>query len=78
MAANYRAAGRARSHKEFVSKLGVANEEADEAVFWIEHIESTYLGSGLKIDRLKSEAQELRAIIARSYATARRRKGAKD
>ena len=74
-AANYRAAGRARSHKEFVSKLGLANEESDEAVFWLEHIGSTSLGLGLAIEGLQSEAKELRAIIARSYATARRRKG---
>ena len=77
-AANYRAAGRARSRKEFVAKLGVANEEADETVFWLEHIGSTSLGNGLKIDALQSEAKELRAIIARSYATARRGKPSKE
>lgn len=36
--ANYRAAGRARSPREFAAKMGVVNEEADETVFWFEHI----------------------------------------
>jgi four helix bundle protein len=72
-AANYRAAGRARSRKEFVAKLGVANEEADETVFWLEHVAGTVLGTGFNLQPLQSEARELRAIIARSYATAKRR-----
>jgi four helix bundle protein len=69
-AANYRAAGRARSRKEFVAKLGVVNEEADEAVFWLEYIESATNGEEHK--RLLAEARELRAIFAAAYATARR------
>ena len=36
MAANYRAVGRARSKAEFVAKLGIVLEEADETVFWLE------------------------------------------
>ena len=76
-AANYRAAGRARSRKDFVSKLGIANEEADETVYWLEHIGATSLGNGLRLDHLHAEARELRAIIARSYATAKRRSGGK-
>jgi len=36
MAANYRAVGRARSRAEFIAKLGVVIEEADETVFWLE------------------------------------------
>ena len=71
-AANYRAAGRARSSKEFVAKLGLANEEADESVYWLEFIARTVLGSGLELAALRGEAGELRAIIAKSYATARR------
>jgi four helix bundle protein len=76
-AANYRAAGRARSRKEFVSKLGIANEEADESVYWLEHIAGTALGNGFDLKSLEREARELRAIIARSYATAKRRSGGK-
>jgi four helix bundle protein len=71
-AANYRAAGRARTPKEFTSTLGVANEEADETVYWLDYIENTGLGAGLDLAPLRREAIELRAIIAASYATARR------
>jgi four helix bundle protein len=76
-AANYRAAGRARSRKEFLSKLGIANEEADESVYWLEHIAGTALGNGFNLKSLEREARELRAIIARSYATAKRRNSGK-
>jgi four helix bundle protein len=41
VAANYRAAGRARSKAEFISKLGVVIEEADETVFWLEFLADT-------------------------------------
>jgi four helix bundle protein len=36
MAANYRAAGRSRSKADFISKIGIVVEEADETVFWLE------------------------------------------
>ncbi len=36
VASNYRAAQRARSKKEFIAKIGIAEEEADETVFWLE------------------------------------------
>ena len=74
-AANYRSAGRARSRKEFVAKLGLANEEADETVYWLEHIAATSLGADLDLTALQSESRELRAIIAASYASARRGQG---
>jgi four helix bundle protein len=70
-AANYRASGRARSRKEFVAKLGVVNEEADEAVFWLEYLGGVQCGAGAEHDRLHAEARELRAIFAAAYATAR-------
>jgi four helix bundle protein len=70
-AANYRAAGRARSSKEFVAKLGLANEESDECVYWLDFIANTALGQNLDLSALRTEAAELRSIIAKSYATAR-------
>ena len=76
-ASNYRAAGRARSKKEFTSKLGIANEEADETVYWLDYIANTALGRGLDLLPLQREAKELRNIIAASYATARRNQGGK-
>jgi len=70
VAANYRAACRARSRAEFIAKLGVANEESDETVFWLSTIEQSGLHRGPEMDRLLQEATELRAIIARSRGTA--------
>jgi four helix bundle protein len=69
--ANYRAAGRARSKAEFVAKMGIVMEEADETVFWIEClVESGIVKSDLLTDLL-SEANELLAIFAPSQRTAR-------
>ena len=70
--ANYRAAGRARSKAEFISKIGIVVEEADETVFWIEClIESGIIKPDLLADLL-SEANELIAIFAASQRTARK------
>jgi four helix bundle protein len=74
-AANYRASGRARSRKEFVAKLGIVNEESDEAVFWLEVMRDAQIGNCTEVGRLLPEAKELRAIFAASYATARRNRG---
>ena len=69
--ANYRAAGRARSKAEFVAKMGIVAEEADETVFWIEClVESGIVKSELLTDLLP-EANELLAIFAASQRTAR-------
>jgi four helix bundle protein len=70
VASNYRAACRGRSRAEFIAKLGVANEESDEAVFWLWTLERSGLATGREVDRLLQEATELRAIIARSRSTA--------
>ena len=70
--ANYRAAGRARSAAEFSAKMGIVLEEADETVFWLEcMIEAGIVRQELLQDLLK-EANELVAIFAASYRTARR------
>ena len=74
-AANYRASGRARSRAEFVAKLGIVNEESDEAVYWLEVMRDAQLGDRNEVGLLLPEAKELRAIFAASYATARRNRG---
>jgi four helix bundle protein len=74
-AANYHAARRARSRAEFIAKLGIAAEEADETENWCgvlanAHIVSTT--SGLKeLDWLADESRQLRAILVASVRTAR-------
>jgi four helix bundle protein len=70
VAANYRAACRARSKPEFIAKLGVVEEEADESAFWLELIMETNLLSASKVEPLLSEASEIVAIMASSKKTA--------
>lgn len=73
VAANYRAACRGRSKAEFIAKLGIVEEEADESAFWLEVIiESNLLKENLVSDLLR-EASELTAIMASSKITARKR-----
>lgn len=70
VAANYRAACRARSKIEFVAKLGTVEEEADETAFWLELIVEGSLIDAKQIGPLLKEATELVAITAASRKTA--------
>jgi four helix bundle protein len=70
-AMNYRACGRGRSTREFVAKLGLVVEEADETAGWLELIERADLAAGPELQALRTEASELVAIFAASYRTAR-------
>jgi four helix bundle protein len=65
------AAGRSRSKPEFVAKIGVVIEEADETVFWLEMLVESGLISLQKLVNLQTEANELLAIFAASRRTAR-------
>ena len=70
VAANYRAGCRARSRPEFVAKLGVVEEEADETAFWLELIIETGLLNHKKVTPLLTEAGEIVAMMAASKKTA--------
>ena len=70
VAANYRAACRARSRAEFIAKIGVVEEEADETAFWLELIIDSGLLKDAKIRSLLTEAGELVAIMAASRKSA--------
>jgi four helix bundle protein len=71
VASNYRAACKGRSKAEFVAKLGIVEEEADESAFWLELIiEGSLLKAGL-VQPLLDEANELTRIMASSRITAR-------
>lgn len=70
-AANYRSAGRARSSKDFIAKLGIAEEECDETIFWIELIIEAKLASQEQTQPIKQEASEILAIIVSSIKTAK-------
>ncbi len=73
VAANYRAVCRARSSREFISKMGVVVEEADETVFWLELLVESGIVARPLLDSLLTEANELLAIFAASQRTARAR-----
>jgi four helix bundle protein len=70
VAANYRAACRARSKAEFIAKLGTVEEEADESAFWLELIIEGELLTAAQVQPLLLEASELVAIIVASKKTA--------
>jgi four helix bundle protein len=70
-AANYRAAGRSRSRVEFVSKIRVAVEEADETAFWLELLIEAELISKQRLAPLSQQANELLAIMSASRMTAK-------
>ncbi len=69
--ANYRAVCRARSKAEFIAKVGVVVEEADETVFWLELLGETEIVEQKKLMNLLLEANELLAIFAASQRTAK-------
>jgi four helix bundle protein len=66
VAANYRAARRARSRKEFIAKIGLVIEEADESLFWLNFALRIKLLEGPTVEHARKEADELIAIL---YAT---------
>ncbi len=75
VAANYRAACRAKSRADFISKMGTVEEEADESALWLELIGESGLLPPAKLETLHREAGELTAIAVASIRTARSRSG---
>jgi four helix bundle protein len=71
--ANYRAAARARSRADFVSKLGIVEEECDETAYWLEMIVTLELLKKARLATLRNEADELLAIVVASINTAKQR-----
>ena len=70
VAANYRAARRGRSRAEFIAKIGVVEEEADETAFWLELIIDSKIRGKAQIEPLLKEEGELVAIMAASRKSA--------
>jgi four helix bundle protein len=69
VAANYRAACRARSAADFISKISVVVEEADETLFWLELVVEAKLMPLNKLEHLMAEGGELLRIFSASLAT---------
>ena len=74
VASNYRAACRARSRAEFIAKIGVVREEADESQGWLEMLARKKACKQETVLALIQEANELTAIMNSSYTTASRRR----
>lgn len=71
VAANYRAAGRARSKADFANKLGIIEEEADETLFWFEMLLEAKKINETQVSDLVQEVKEIIAIFSAAHKTAR-------
>ena len=72
VAANYRAANRAKSTADFIHKMGTVEEETDETLFWLELIVRSKLLPEAQLRSLMDESNELLAIAVASIRTAKR------
>jgi four helix bundle protein len=71
--ANYRAACRAKSTADFISKMGTVEEETDESLYWMELLIEADIVESVKLESLVNEADEILAMTVASINTARRR-----
>ena len=67
--ANYRAVCRAKSDKDFINKMRIVEEEADETAYWLEIIEESDLLKSDDLRELKREVNELVAMVVASIRT---------
>ncbi len=72
--ANYRAAGRAKSNADFINKLKIVEEEADESMYFLELLLEVSDKEHTEMNRLLKEANELLSIVVASIKTMRNRK----
>jgi four helix bundle protein len=75
--ANYRAVCVAKSDRDFINKLKIVEEEADETVFWLELIEESGIVSKERLIALRKEANEILAMVVASIKTARKNQSIK-
>jgi four helix bundle protein len=69
--ANYRAACRARSRADFISKMGIVEEECDESLYWMELLVESGKVKTSKLANLMAEAREILAMVVSSINTAK-------
>ena len=72
VAANYRASCRSRSKSEFVARIGIVAEEADETGFWLEMLGDAEIVKAARLDDLLRESKELTAIFTATLMSARK------
>jgi len=70
--ANYRAVCRARSHADFIAKLGIVEEECDESLYWMELLIESGAMKPKRLSLLMNEAHEILAMVVQSINTSRR------
>jgi four helix bundle protein len=70
--ANYRATCKSRSRAEFIAKIGVVEEEADESAYWLETIMASQMLKPSLVQPFLNEARELERIFGQSRVTATR------
>jgi four helix bundle protein len=75
VSSNYRATGRARSRKEWISRLGIVLGEADDSRHWLDVIKESALADGEELEWLMDESRQLCAIFYASIKTARANNG---
>jgi len=71
--ANYRAACRAKSRADFISKMGIVEEECDETIYWMELLVESGKIKAEMVNNLINEANQILAITVTSINTARSR-----
>jgi four helix bundle protein len=71
VAANYRASCRAKSKADFIAKMGIVEEEADESIFWIEMLVDAEYLKRARVADLLDEGDQILAIVVKSINTAR-------
>jgi len=69
---NYRSACRAKSIADFISKMGIVEEETDESLYWMELLIEAGIEVSIKMEALMGEAGELLSIMVASIKTARK------
>ncbi len=75
--ANYRAACRAKSNADFINKLAIVEEEADESMFWIELLMETGAIKPNLVENLLAEANEILSIIVLAIKTSKEKRNPK-
>jgi four helix bundle protein len=74
VASNYRASCRAKSVADFISKMGIVEEECDESIFWMEMLVDAGLIRPAQVSALLDEGNQILKIVVASINTAKRRK----
>jgi len=73
--ANYRAACRSRTDKDFLARMGIVEEEADEVLYWLELLAEADIVKGERLADLQAEGNEILAMVVASIRTVKRRIG---